>query len=153
MYTGLLHLHHWLPFLYLLLMLVVLVQNFLAWKSSNSFTNSLARQNKIALILTHLQVTIGLVMLFGFQSHQFEDMGTLMQNADLRFKFFEHPMTMIIAAVLITIGNAKSKRGTTDAEKARPVVIWFGIGLFLIALRLPWEAFLTGGNVMTQFGM
>jgi len=130
MYTGLLHLHHWLPFLYLLLMLVVLVQNFLAWKSSNSFTDSLARQNKIALILTHLQVTIG--------------MGTLMQNEDLRFKFVEHPMTMIIAAVLITIGNAKSKRGATDADKAKPVVVWFGIGLFLIALRLPWEAFLQG---------
>ncbi|MGD2003233.1 MAG: hypothetical protein PVK00_00420 [Flavobacteriales bacterium] len=144
MYTGLLHLHHWLPFVYLLLMLAVLVQNFLVWKSDNAFTDKLARQNKIALILTHLQVTIGLIMLFGFHFDQFEDMGSLMQNADLRFKFVEHPMTMIIAAVLITIGNAKSKRGTTDVKKARPVVVWFGIGLFLIALRLPWEAFLQG---------
>ena len=144
MYTGLLHLHHWLPFVYLLLMLAVLVQNFLAWKSDNAFTDKLARQNKIALILTHLQVTIGLIMLFGFHFDQFEDMGSLMQNADLRFRFVEHPMTMIIAAVLITIGNAKSKRGTTDAQKAKPVVVWFGIGLFLIALRLPWEAFLQG---------
>ena len=142
MYTGLLHLHHWLPFVYLLLMLAVLVQNFLVWKSDNAFTDKLARQNKIALILTHLQVTIGLIMLFGFHLDQFEDMGSLMQNADLRFKFVEHPMTMIIAAVLITIGNAKSKRGTTDVKKARPVVVWFGIGLFLIALRLPWEKFL-----------
>jgi hypothetical protein len=125
-------------------MLAVLVQNFLVWKSDNAFTDKLARQNKIALILTHLQVTIGLIMLFGFHFDQFEDMGSLMQNADLRFKFVEHPMTMIIAAVLITIGNAKSKRGTTDVKKARPVVVWFGIGLFLIALRLPWEAFLQG---------
>ncbi|MCH1402394.1 MAG: hypothetical protein L7U78_07715 [Schleiferiaceae bacterium] len=153
MYTGLLHLHHWLPFVYLLLMLAVLVQNFLAWKSDNAFTDKLARQNKIALILTHLQVTIGLIMLFGFHLDQFENMGSLMQNADLRFRFVEHPMTMIIAAVLITIGNAKSKRGTTDAEKAKPVVVWFGLGLLLIALRLPWEAFLTGANVMTQSGM
>ena len=44
MYTGLLHLHHWLPFVYLLLMLVVLVQNFLVWKSDNPFTDKLARQ-------------------------------------------------------------------------------------------------------------
>ena len=144
MYTGLLHLHHWLPFVYLLLMLAVLVQNFLVWKSDNAFTDKLARQNKIALILTHLQVTIGLIMLFGFHFDQFEDMGSLMQNADLRFRFVEHPITMLIAAVLITIGNAKSKRGTTDVKKARPVVVWFGIGLFLIALRLPWEAFLQG---------
>lgn len=116
----------------------------LAWKSDNAFTDKLARQNKIALILTHLQVTIGLIMLFGFNMDMFSDMGTLMGDGALRFKYVEHPMTMIIAAVLITIGNAKSKRGTTDAEKAKPVVVWFGIGLFLIALRLPWEAFLQG---------
>ena len=144
MYTGLLHLHHWLPFVYLLLMLAVLVQNFLVWKSDNAFTDKLARQNKIALILTHLQVTIGLIMLFGFNMDMFSDMGTLMGDGALRFKYVEHPMTMIIAAVLITIGNAKSKRGATDAEKAKPIVVWFGIGLFLIALRLPWEAFLQG---------
>jgi cytochrome bd-type quinol oxidase subunit 2 len=144
MYTGLLHLHHWLPFVYLLLMLVVLVQNFLAWKSDNAFTDKLARQNRIALILTHLQVTIGLIMLFGFNMDMFSEMGSLMKDSAMRFKYVEHPLTMIIAAVLITVGNAKSKRGTDDASKAKPIVIWFGIGLFLIALRLPWEAFLQG---------
>ncbi|NDH91205.1 MAG: cytochrome B, partial [Flavobacteriia bacterium] len=89
-------------------MLAVLVQNFLVWKSDNAFTDKLARQNKIALILTHLQVTIGLIMLFGFNMDMFSDMGTLMGDSALRFKYVEHPMTMLIAAVLITIGNAKS---------------------------------------------
>lgn len=144
MYTGLLHLHHWMPFLWLLLMLVVLVQNFLVWKSNRDYTPSLARQNKITLILTHIQVTVGLIMLFGFQTEQFSDMGTLMSDAALRFKYVEHPMTMLIGAVLITVGNAKSKRATSDADKAKSVVIWFGLGLALIALRFPWEAFLQG---------
>ena len=61
MYTGLLHLHHWMPFLWLLLILVVLVQNFLVWKSDREFNASLQRQNKITLILTHIQVTVGLI--------------------------------------------------------------------------------------------
>jgi len=125
-------------------MLVVLVQNFLAWKSDNAFTDKLARQNRIALILTHLQVTIGLIMLFGFNMDMFSEMGSLMKDSAMRFKYVEHPLTMIIAAVLITVGNAKSKRGTDGASKAKPIVIWFGIGLLLIALRLPWEAFLQG---------
>lgn len=144
MYTGLLHLHHWMPFLWLLLMLVVLVQNFLVWKSDRDYTPSLARQNKITLILIHIQVTVGLIMLFGFQTEQFSNMGTLMSDAALRFKYVEHPMTMLIGAVLITVGNAKSKRATSDADKAKSVVIWFGLGLALIALRFPWEAFLQG---------
>ena len=144
MYTGLLHLHHWMPFLWLLLILVVLVQNFLVWKSDREFTASLKRQNIITIVLTHIQVTVGLVMLIGFNMDMFSDMGTLMGDAAMRFKYVEHPTTMLLGAVLITIGNAKSKRQEAAKNKAKKVVIWFGIGLLLIALRFPWEAFLQG---------
>ncbi|MGB2274298.1 MAG: hypothetical protein C7N14_02060 [Bacteroidetes bacterium] len=144
MYTGLLHLHHWMPFLWLLLILVVLVQNFLVWKSDREFTASLKRQNTITIVLTHIQVTVGLVMLIGFNMDMFSDMGTLMGDAAMRFKYVEHPTTMLLGAVLITIGNAKSKRQEAAKSKAKTVVIWFGIGLLLIALRFPWEAFLQG---------
>lgn len=145
MYTGLLHLHHWMPFLWLLLILVVLVQNFLVWKSDREFNASLQRQNKITLILTHIQVTVGLIMLAtAFTTGMVPDMGTLMGDAALRFKYVEHPTTMLLGAVLITVGNAKSKRAESGQEKAKAVVVWFGIGLALIALRFPWEAFLQG---------
>lgn len=144
MYTGLLHLHHWMPFLWLLLILVVLVQNFLVWKSDREFTASLKRQNTITIVLTHIQVTVGLVMLIGFNMDMFSDMGTLMGDAAMRFKYVEHPTTMLLGAVLITIGNAKSKRQEAAKSKAKTVVIWFSIGLLLIALRFPWEAFLQG---------
>ena len=144
MYTGLLHLHHWMPFLWLLLMLVVIVQNFLVWKSDKQFTASLARQNKITLILTHIQVTVGLVMLIGFNLDLFEDMGSVMGDAALRFKYVEHPATMLIGAVLVTVGNAKSKRSHQDSDKSKHIVIWFGIGLLLMATRFPWAEFLQG---------
>ena len=144
MYTGLLHLHHWMPFLWLLLILVVLVQNFLVWKSDREFTASLKRQNIITIVLTHIQVTVGLVMLIGFNMDMFSYMETLMEDAAMRFKYVEHPTTMLLGAVLITIGNAKSKRQEAAKNKAKTVVIWFGIGLLLIALRFPWEAFLQG---------
>jgi len=143
-YKGLLDLHHWMPFLWLLLILVVLVQNFLVWKSDREFTASLKRQNTITIVLTHIQVTVGLVMLIGFNMDMFSDMGTLMGDAAMRFKYVEHPTTMLLGAVLITIGNAKSKRQEAAKNKAKTVVIWFGIGLLLIASRFPWEAFLQG---------
>jgi cytochrome bd-type quinol oxidase subunit 2 len=137
--------HHWMPFLWLLLMLVVLVQNFLVWKSDREFDASLQRQNKITLILTHIQVTVGLIMLaLAITDEMIPDMATLMGNEVLRFKFVEHPTTMLLGAVLITVGNAKSKRAESGQEKAKAVVVWFGIGLALIALRFPWEAFLQG---------
>lgn len=134
-----------MPFLWLLLMLVVLVQNFLVWKSDREFDASLQRQNKITLILTHIQVTVGLIMLaLAITDEMIPDMATLMGNEVLRFKFVEHPTTMLLGAVLITVGNAKSKRAESGQEKAKAVVVWFGIGLALIALRFPWEPFLQG---------
>lgn len=144
MYIGLLHLHHWMPFLWLLLMLVVIVQNFLVWKSDKQFTASLARQNKITLILTHIQVTVGLLMLIGFNLDIFQDMGSVMGDAAMRFKYIEHPATMLIGAALVTVGNAKSKRSQQDMDKAKHIVIWFGIGLLLMATRFPWSEFLQG---------
>jgi len=125
-------------------MLVVIVQNFLVWKSDKEFTASLARQNKITLILTHIQVTVGLVMLVGFNLDMFQDMGSLMGDAALRFKYIEHPTTMLIGAVLVTVGNAKSKRSDQDKNKSKHIVIWFGIGLLLMATRFPWAEFLQG---------
>ena len=145
MYKGLLHLHHWMPFLWFLLILVVLVQNFLVWKSDREFTASLKRQNTITIVLTHIQVTVGLIMLAtAIITGMLPDMGTLMGDTALRFKYVEHPATMLLGAVLFTIGNAKSKRQEAAKNKAKIVVIWFGIGLLLIAFRFPWEAFLQG---------
>ena len=125
-------------------MLVVIVQNFLVWKSDKQFTASLLRQNKITLILTHIQVTVGLVMLIGFNLDMFQDMGSVMGDAVLRFKYIEHPTTMLIGAVLVTVGNAKSKRSHQDSDKSKHIVIWFGIGLLLMATRFPWAEFLQG---------
>ena len=125
-------------------MLVVIVQNFLVWKSDKKFTASLARQNKITLILTHIQVTVGLLMLIGFNLDIFQDMGSVMGDAAMRFKYIEHPATMLIGAALVTVGNAKSKRSQQDMDKAKHIVIWFGIGLLLMATRFPWSEFLQG---------
>ena len=125
-------------------MLVVIVQNFLVWKSDKQFTASLARQNKITLILTHIQVTVGLLMLIGFNLDIFQDMGSVMGDAAMRFKYIEHPATMLIGAALVTVGNAKSKRSQQDMDKAKHIVIWFGIGILLMATRFPWSEFLQG---------
>jgi hypothetical protein len=124
------------------MMLAALVHNFLTWRSKDEFTPKLAKLNKYVVLFTHIQVTVGLIMLFGFQWDQFSDMGATMSDAAWRFKFVEHPMTMLIVAVLVTIGNAKSKRAADGTQKAKIAFTWFAISLFLVALRLPWAEFL-----------
>lgn len=65
------------------------------------------------MILFHIQFLTGIVMLF--VTSPFLDnmdqlgMGGLMKNPALRFSYIEHPTSMLIAAVLMTIVNKKVK--------------------------------------------
>jgi hypothetical protein len=47
-------------------------------------------------------------------------------------------LTMIIAAVLITIGNSRSKKMEGSENKFKSTAIFYGVGLLLILSRIPW---------------
>ena len=62
-----------------------------------------------------------------------------MKISELRFVIIEHPIMMIIAAVLITIGNAKAKR-KTDAMKANKLIfIFYVLTIAVISAMVPWS--------------
>lgn len=64
--------------------------------------------------------------------------GSIMKDPTMRFKIIEHPLTMIIAIVLISIGYIKAKK-LTDAKQAnKTVLIFYIFGLILILARIPW---------------
>lgn len=63
------------------------------------------------------------------------DMGSVMKNADLRFTYVEHPFSMLIAAVLMTIINKKVKSSETITLK---VVIMGVLAVALFAFAFPW---------------
>ena len=86
------------------------------------------------MIFFHIQFLIGIVMLvIHFTSGM--DMGGVMKNAELRFQYVEHPFSMLIAAVLMTIINKKVKTADTLSLKI------FFMGLLAVALfafAFPW---------------
>lgn len=94
----------------------------------------------IFLSATHLQVVIGLVLYFGlgwFNTLK-DGAGEVMKNAPLRFFAVEHISMMIIAAVLITIGNSKLKKALANNDKLRPTLILYIIALVVIFAAIPW---------------
>jgi heme A synthase len=97
------------------------------------------RQSLFFLALAHLQLIIGLILLFGVYGSAFSDMGSVMKNSEVRFTMIEHPLTMIIGIVLITIGYALAKRKKSDAKKFKTIAIYYGIALLVILLRIPWS--------------
>lgn len=87
----------------------------------------------ITLILTHLQLVVGLLLYFISSKVQFG--GNTMSNSVIRFFTLEHSLMMIIAVVLITVGYSKAKR----APKPFKIVFnFYLLALILILAAIPW---------------
>ena len=63
-------------------------------------------------------------------------MGGLMKNADLRFSYIEHPFSMLVAAVLMTIVNKKVK---TSERISVGVVILALVALAMFGYAFPFD--------------
>lgn len=137
MYTFIQKFHSGWAYLALLLLVVAVVNSLIGWSSKKEFT---AKDRKIAmfgLIATHIQLLVGLILYFvsPLGSAVFGEM----KDAALRLTSLEHPLTNIIAIILITIGWSKHKKAATSEAKFKSIAIFFGLGLLLILSRIPWS--------------
>ena len=137
MYHFIQKFHSGWAYLALLLLVVAVVNSFIGMSSKKEFT---AKDRKIALfglIATHIQLLVGLILYF------VSPLGSAvfgqMKDAALRLTSLEHPLTNIIAIILITIGWSKHKKATTSSGKFRSIAVFYGIGLLLILSRIPWK--------------
>lgn len=141
MYNIILQLHHYIAFIAIILLAYATVNGILGTTSNKAFEDSHRKINTFALIATHTQLLLGIILLVVSPLAQtaFGDMAVSMKDAVLRKAVIEHPTTNIIAAVLVTIGNAKSKRAVGNGRKFKLTMIFFGLGLLLILSRLPYD--------------
>ncbi|AUC21462.1 hypothetical protein BTO15_04760 [Polaribacter sejongensis] len=105
------------------------------------FTDKDLRLGLFTLILSHIQLLIGLG--WYFMSPWYKALkangGEVMGDKAARLLAVEHPLMMIIAIVLITIGWSKHKKKTEDTAKFKTFAIFYGIALLLILSRIPWS--------------
>jgi NADH:ubiquinone oxidoreductase subunit 2 (subunit N) len=137
MYHFIQKFHSGWAYLALLLLVFAVLNSFIGMSSKREFT---AKDRKIALfglIATHIQLVVGLILYF------VSPLGSAvfgqMKDAALRLTSLEHPLTNIIAIVLITIGWSKHKKGETNTAKFKSIAVFYGIGLVLILSRIPWS--------------
>ena len=146
MYIGLKHLHSFLPYLLLTVLLFAFVKSVIAYRGQHPHTEGHRKNGLILLILAHTQFLIGGILYFvsPMSTSGLNDLGAAMKDSTLRLYTIEHPLTMTIAIVLITIAYSKSKKDISSHLKHKIKSIYYGLALVLILSRIPpsWPAWL-----------
>ena len=144
MYETVSFIHSWWAYLVLLVLIIATVNSIIGLSSKKDYGATDFRLALFTLIVSHIQLLIGLVLYFvtpRFQAFFGEGgMGTIMKDSELRLYLVEHPLIMIIALVLITMGYSKHKKKLTSKPKFKTLSIFYGIALIFVLSRIPWAA-------------
>ncbi len=140
MYSFLLHIHSVLRYVFLLMLVAAIIKSVSGWLGKKPFTEGTRKLNLFTVLVAHTQLLIGLALYFMSPAVKvaLANMKDAMKNTELRFWSVEHISMMIIAIVLITVGNALSKKGKDDEAKHKRGALFFLIALILIFMAIPW---------------
>ncbi|MCT4630738.1 hypothetical protein [Winogradskyella sp.] len=100
------------------------------------------RISLFTLITMHIQLLIGIVLYFlkpYFSIIKEVGMGGVMKDSVLRNLIVEHPLTMIIAVALVTIGYSKHKKKLVSRPKFKVIAIFYSLALILVLAKIPWD--------------
>ena len=134
-------LHSYWAYLVLAVLIYTVINAVIGWVQKKEFTHKDFRLGLFTLIATHLQLVIGLV--WYFMSPWFEALttngGEVMKESSARLLAVEHPLMMVIAIVLITIGWSKHKKQVKSVSKFKTFTIFYGLALVVVLSRIPWS--------------
>jgi asparagine N-glycosylation enzyme membrane subunit Stt3 len=115
----------------ILLLFAAFITALSGYIGKKEYTEGNRKLNVFALISTHIQLVLGLILYFMNDWYKADS-----TTAIGRYWKMEHISIMLIAVVLITIGNSKSKKAIGDKLKHRSIFVYFGIALLLITVAI-----------------
>jgi cytochrome bd-type quinol oxidase subunit 2 len=115
----------------ILLLLVAFIKALSGYIGRKAYTEGNRKLNVFALISTHIQLLLGLILYFMNDWYKVDS-----SVAVNRYWKMEHLSIMLIAVVLITIGNSRSKKQALAIAKHRTIFVFFGFALLLITIAI-----------------
>ncbi len=108
--------------------------------SGKPYTAGDNRASLFFMICCDIQLVIGLVLYFNgpWFTMLKENTKVVMKDSAMRFFAMEHIVMMLIAWVLVHIGRSTVKRGSSDRQKHKRSLVYFGIALLIILAMIPW---------------
>ncbi|MGJ1318744.1 hypothetical protein ACR776_09275 [Sphingobacterium spiritivorum] len=138
--TFLIPLHSIFRWLVLASILYSIGRAYTAYKASQDFS---AYDNQVrhwTATITHIQLIIGMVLYIRspVTSYLWKNINLSFKHIDIVFYGLLHPLLMLLAVVVITIGSALAKRQQVSRKKYKTMLIWFSVALVIIFLAIPW---------------
>lgn len=113
-------------------LLVVAVINALSgWLGKKAYTEGNRKLNVFTLVSAHIQLLLGLILYFVNGWYKIDS-----SIAMGRYWKMEHISMMILAIILITVGNSRSKKVADAVAKHKNIAIFFGLGLIIIIVTI-----------------
>lgn len=143
MYSTVYFIHSWWAYLVVLVLVITTINSLVGFFFKKEYGANDFRISLFTLIVSHIQLLIGIVIYFVapyFKAFSEVGMGGVMKDSTLRLYLVEHPLIMIIAVTLITIGYSKHKKKLTSHPKFKTLAIFYTLALIFVLSRIPWNA-------------
>jgi asparagine N-glycosylation enzyme membrane subunit Stt3 len=131
MYKILQSAHSGWRYIVLILLVLAFVQALAGWFGKKPYTEGNRKLNVFALISAHIQLVFGLLLYFLGDWFKADSSVAL-----TRYWKMEHIGMMVFAIILITVGNARSKRTEEGSAKHRTIALYFGLALLVIVVAI-----------------
>jgi membrane protein DedA with SNARE-associated domain len=143
MQTGLVHLHNLLRWVILILLVISVIKSYTGWKGGKAFNPGDRKVWLFTMIAAHITLLLGLyqwlIGRIGIITTELPEGVSMMKDKTFRFFWLEHPLSMLIAIALITLGYGMARKPVSDQVKYQKAFRYFLIALILILLVTPWR--------------
>lgn len=143
MYQAIQTVHSYWAYLVLLVLTLATFNAIIKTLGKKSFGPQDFRISLFTLIVSHLQLLIGLIIYFVSPYFSaFSEVGIkgILADSVLRLYLVYHPLVMIIVIVLITAGYSKHKKKLASNKKFKTIAIFYALALLLMLSAIPWNA-------------
>ena len=129
----------------LIILVIAILNSFIGRSKGNKFSVKDLRISLFALIFSHIQLLIGLIIYFASPWYdKWDSLGIvkIMKDPKIRFYLVERPIVSIIAIALITMGWSMHIRQNLSSKKFLRIGLFYTLGLFLFLTVIPWSSWI-----------
>lgn len=139
MYSTIIQLHSWFAYAVLAVLLVATVNAVIGFLGKKKYTATDLRLSLYALIFSHIQLLVGVILYFTSPLFDAWKAGGVMKDPYLRKLLLEHPLMIVIGVIFVTIGWSLHKKQPTGNRAFGKIAIFYLLGLICFLSRIPWQ--------------